>query len=161
MTAASNIIDTSKSFTVACWGKLNNTSAYEDFMTVDGTTTSAFYLQYNAGNGKISFNRLASDSDSAAATIAAETGAPATGTWYYIVGVYNSSTQTIALYINGTLQQSVSYTTGWKGTGSTLVGRGKFSGNSTDYLNGVVDNARIYNSALTAAQVSTLYSSGG
>jgi hypothetical protein len=75
--------------------------------------------------------------------------------------VYDSSAKTIALYINGALQQSVSFTSAWNGTGSLLVGRGKFSGNSTDYLNGVVDNARVYNSALTAAQVSALYSSGG
>ncbi|WP_165864010.1 LamG domain-containing protein [Capsulimonas corticalis] len=161
MSAASGVINTSSSFTVACWAELNNTSAYEDFLTVDGANVSAFYLQYNAGNGKISFNRLASDSVSAASTIAAASAAPSTGTWYHVVGVYDATAQTISLYINGALQQTASFTTPWNGTGSLLVGRGLFSGNATDYLNGVVDNARVYNSALTAAQVSTLYSSGG
>jgi len=159
--ASGAIVNTTASFTVACWAKLNNTTGYQTFMSIDGTNVSGFYLQYNAGNSRISFNRLASDSVSAASTVAAASAAPSTGTWYHVVGVYNASAQTIALYINGTLQQSVSFTSPWQATGNTLVGRGKFSGNPVDFVNGVIDNARIYNTALTAAQVSTLYSSGG
>jgi hypothetical protein len=159
--ASGAVVNTSQSFTAACWVKLNSTSSYETFMSIDGTTVSAFYLQYNAGNGRISFNRLASDSDSAASTVAEASAAPSTGTWYHVVGVYDASAKTIALYVNGALQQSVSFTSAWQGTGSTEVGRGKFSGNPTDFVNGTIDNARIYNTALTAAQVSSLYSSGG
>jgi len=159
--ATGAVVNTAASFTAACWVKLNNTSGYQTFMSIDGTNVSAFYLQYNAGNSRISFNRLASDSVSAASTLAAASAAPATATWYHVVGVYDATAHTIALYINGTLQQSVSFTSAWQGTGSTVVGRGKFSGSSVDFVNGIVDNARLYNTALTAAQISTLYSSGG
>jgi hypothetical protein len=160
--ASGAVVDTSASFTAAAWVKLNSVSGYQTILSIDGTNTSAFYLQLNAGNGgKFVFNRLASDSDSAASTVAVASSAPSTGTWYHVVGVYDASAKTIALYINGSLQQSVSYTSGWKGTGKTAIGRGLFSAAKKDFVNGVIDNARIYNSALTAAQVSALYSGGG
>ena len=160
--ASGAIVDTTASFTVACWAKLNNTSGYQTLMSIDGTSVSGFYLQLNAGSGgKFAFNRLASDSVSAASTAAVASSTPTAGTWYHVVGVYDATAKTVALYINGALQQSVSFTSAWKATGNTEVGRGKFNGNNVDFVNGVIDNARIYSSALTAAQVSSLYSGGG
>lgn len=154
------VVNTSQSFTAACWVKLNSTAAYETFMSIDGANVSGFFLQYNAGNGKISFNRLASDSVSAAATIAAATAAPTTGVWYHVAGVYDATAQTISLYVNGTLQQTVSFTTPWQATGHTEIGRGFYNAGAADYTNGSVDDARLYNSALSAAAIATLAGTG-
>jgi len=154
------VVNTAASFTAACWVKLNNTSGYQTFMSVDGTNVSSFFLQYNAGNGKISFNRLASDSVSAATTIAAATAAPATGTWYHVAGVYDNTAHTLALYINGALQQTVAFSSAWQGTGHLVIGRGKYNAGPVDYVNGVIDDARVYTSALTVAQIATLAGSG-
>ncbi len=84
---------------------------------------------------------------------------PSTGTWYLVTGVYSSSAQTLTLYVNGTSVSSNSSVAGYTpehGGGSTLdLGNQAGVGN---YLNGSLDDARVYNVALTAAQVSQLYS---
>jgi hypothetical protein len=74
-----------------------------------------------------------------------------TGSWYHIVGVYDGSTT--KLYINGVLDA----TTSTSGTynvntnfaiGKTLDGR---------YLDGLMDDVRVYNRALSATEVTELY----
>jgi len=43
------------------------------------------------------------------------------------------------------------------GTGNLVVGRGKYGGNPVDFLHGAVDDVRVYDRALSAAEVATLY----
>ncbi|MEU4290983.1 LamG-like jellyroll fold domain-containing protein [Kribbella sp. NPDC026596] len=45
-------------------------------------------------------------------------------------------------------------------TGNTVIGRAKFGGNQVDILDGTVDQVHVYDRALTAAEVRTLYDSG-
>jgi hypothetical protein len=158
--ASGAAVNTSNSFTAAAWVRLNSTVGYQTVLSIDGNNVSGFYLQLSGANGRFVFNRLASDSTSAASTVASATAAPATGTWYHLAGVYNKSANTIALYVNGVLQQSVSYTPKWRANGNTAIGRARFNGGNVDYLNGSIDDARLYSSALTAGQIQTLYNMG-
>ena len=153
-------LNTSNSFTAAAWVKLNSVSGYQTVLSIDGNNVSGFYLQLSGANGRFVFNRLASDSTSAASTVAAATAAPVVGTWYHVAGVYNKSANTIALYVNGVLQQSVTYTPKWRANGNTAIGRGRFNAGNVDFLNGAIDDARLYASALTATQVQALYNAG-
>ncbi len=73
---------------------------------------------------------------------------PVPNIWYHIVGVYDFSAQTISLYVNGSLQQTLPYTSGWQGNGHTAIGRGMYNG-PVDFVNGQIDDVRIYNVALT------------
>ncbi len=155
--ASGPVVNTTNSFTATAWVRLNSLSGYQTILSIDGNQVSGFYLQLNAGaGGRFAFNRLASDSSSAASTVAVAGSAPTTGTWYHLAGVYNASAKTLALYVNGTLQQSVSYTPVWRANGNTAIGRGKFSGNNVDFVNGTIDDARVYASALTASQIQAL-----
>ncbi len=153
-------VNTTNSFTAAAWVKLNSVSGYQTILSIDGNTVSGFFLQLSGASGKFAFNRLASDSVSAASTVAVATAAPTVGTWYHLAGVYNSSANTLALYVNGVLQQSVSYTPKWRATGNTAIGRGRFNSGNVDFLNGAIDDARLYASALTQAQIQTLVNLG-
>src|SRR5205823_2321197 len=40
-----SVVDTTKSFTVSAWVKLNSLSGYQTFVSLDGSSVSAFYLQ--------------------------------------------------------------------------------------------------------------------
>jgi hypothetical protein len=76
-------------------------------------------------------------------------------TWYQVVGVWtNVSTNSLALYINGSLIGSTSHTfNSIKNTTSPLY-IGSFNGGQfPQWLNGSVGIVRVYNSALTASQV--------
>ena len=75
--------------------------------------------------------------------------------------MYNSSAKTLALYVNGVLQQSVACPTVWQCTGNTLIGRTKWGGTALSFCQGSLDDLRFYTSALTAAQITTLYNMGG
>ncbi|MFF7266370.1 LamG-like jellyroll fold domain-containing protein [Streptomyces sp. NPDC008159] len=150
------VVDTSASFTVSAWVKLSSTSGFQTAVSIDGTSLSGFYLQLNGTTGKFSFTRRASDSSSATTTRADAISAPATGTWYHLVGVDDVATGTLRLYVDGQAQGSVPYTGAWKATGHTVIGRGLYGGKPTDYLKGSVDDVRLYSGAMTAAEVAAL-----
>ncbi|WP_084285447.1 LamG-like jellyroll fold domain-containing protein [Solirubrobacter soli] len=77
--------------------------------------------------------------------------APANNTWTHLAGTYDGTT--LKLYKNGTLISSVTR------AGSIAVGTGpvKIGGNAVwgEWFKGQLDDIRIYNTALTAAQITT------
>jgi len=81
-----------------------------------------------------------------------------TGTWYFIAGTWDGTTLT--LYVNG-----VSAATGTPGAVPTTNNGGDLElGNefsNTFYLNGTIDDARVYNRALSASEVWDLYLATG
>jgi hypothetical protein len=74
----------------------------------------------------------------------------AINTWYHVVYTYNSAS--VALYVNGT-----STGTGTSTSGGSITDTAKVveigARNSANFLSGRIGTARIYNVALTAAQV--------
>ncbi|MFA5386522.1 MAG: LamG-like jellyroll fold domain-containing protein [Candidatus Paceibacterota bacterium] len=77
------------------------------------------------------------------------------GGWYQVVGVYNGTNKYI--YVNGILVKSVA-ATGNILTSGSKVGIGSLNGNGAiGPFNGVIDDVRIYNRALSAAEVQALY----
>jgi alpha-N-arabinofuranosidase len=78
------------------------------------------------------------------------------GRWYHIAGVYDASKKTIALYLDGKLQEVLPYNSAWQATGSTVIGRGKWDGNNADFMNGTVDDVRIYDVALSPLDIQAL-----
>jgi alpha-L-arabinofuranosidase len=159
-TFASPVINTAQSFSVSAWVNLNSVSGYQTFASIDGTTTSGFYLQLRGDTGTFAFSRLASDSDAAQAFRATATSVPSTGVWYNLIGVNDVATSQLLLYVNGMLQSTVSYSGGWQATGATVVGGGKFNGARSDFVNGDIDDVRFYDSPLSAA-AAALIGSGG
>jgi alpha-L-arabinofuranosidase len=146
---ASSVLDTSLPFSVSAWVRLNSLSGFQTFVSMDGTTTSGFYLQLRGDTGKFAFTRLASDSNSATAYHADATSAPTTNTWYHLLGISDRANGRIRLYVNGVLQSTVSTPAGWTATGSTFVGAGKYNGGRVDFVNGQVDDVIFYNSPLS------------
>jgi Concanavalin A-like lectin/glucanases superfamily len=88
---------------------------------------------------------------------ALNTGALNLGTWYHIA--YTCSTTAATCYVNGVQvsQQTGTYTNGSFGMGTVYVGtNGDGQGRRANCF---LDELRVYNTALTGAQVATLYSS--
>jgi glucose/arabinose dehydrogenase len=77
-------------------------------------------------------------------------------TWYYVTGVYNAGAQTLDIYVNGVLDNGVLRggpipSSQVDSTQGVTIGRrsGGF------YFQGTIDELRIYNRALSAAEVQT------
>ena len=76
-------------------------------------------------------------------------------TWYHVTGVYNAATSELHVYLNGqlddgTLLGTVSST---QQNSSANVNIGRRPGFSNFNLNGRIDDARIYNRALTPTEI--------
>jgi Domain of unknown function (DUF5127)/Domain of unknown function (DUF4965)/Domain of unknown function (DUF1793)/Concanavalin A-like lectin/glucanases superfamily/Domain of unknown function (DUF4964) len=155
----SSIINTVQSYSVAAWVKLNSIGNFATVMSVDGANVSGFYLQLSGVDNRWAFSALNSDSTSEPGIRALSTSAPATGTWYHLVGIYNANAQQLALYVNGTLQSTKSYRCQWQATGHLVIGRGKYGGN-VDFFPGVIDDARMYNRVLSQAEITALAAGG-
>ena len=80
------------------------------------------------------------------------------GAWYHVVATWNGTTA--AIYVNGTLNVS-GPVSGTPGSGAPSFELGSYAnGNSTTFLAGSLDEAAIWNSALDAATIGTLYRAG-
>ncbi|HUZ27314.1 MAG TPA: alpha-L-arabinofuranosidase C-terminal domain-containing protein [Streptosporangiaceae bacterium] len=142
--SAGPVIDTSRSFTVSAWVDLARTSGFQTFVSEDGTQVSGFYLQLRGDTGRFAFTRLAYDATAAYGMIATSPIVPQPGVWYQLTGEYDATAQTLSLYVDGALQQTIHALAPWSASGPLAVGRGFFGGNPTDWVSGTIDDVRAY-----------------
>lgn len=86
------------------------------------------------------------------------------GTWYHIVVTYVS--QTVTLYINGISTTGILYISGVPsgtnvGADTTFTTLYAGSQNTSLAFNGLIDDLRIYNTALNSTQINNIYQMGG
>lgn len=79
---------------------------------------------------------------------------PANSAWHHVVGSQTGTTT--KLYIDGVLCRTATSTAIGNSTGTVEIGRF----NSGYYYNGTIDDVRVYNRALSDAEVLGLYNSG-
>ena len=83
-------------------------------------------------------------------------GAKALNTWHHVAVTYDGTTKRI--YVNGTLENSLTYAKSLKYTNPLYLDIGSFVlylvGN---YFTGSIDDVRIYNRALSAAEIRAIY----
>ncbi|HEX7569894.1 MAG TPA: LamG domain-containing protein [Verrucomicrobiae bacterium] len=156
------VVNTTNSFTAAVWVKSDAFSkdafrGYQTVLSIDGKVASGFYLQLVPGEeNRFSFTRQDRDAFPSMPTRAMAASAVVVGRWYHIAGVYDASQKTMALYVDGKLQEVVPYNSAWQATGSTAIGRGKYDGNNVDFMSGTVDDVRIYDVALSPLDIQAL-----
>ena len=110
--------------------------------TVDrGTRTIGFKLTNSSGGQMIRYG--------------ATTLQP--NTWYYVTGVYNASSQTIDVYLNGQLDNGVllGTVTASQQNSTANVTIGRRAGSTGFEFSGRIDDVRIYNRPLTVAEIQT------
>jgi alpha-N-arabinofuranosidase len=151
------VVDTSRSFTVTACVKLRRANGWQTFVSQDGTQVSGFFLQLRGDSGEFAFTTLSKDDPASDTTYAGSKVDPLPDVWYHLAGIYDSTAQTLSLYVNGTLQQITPFHTPWHALGNTVIGRGKYGGNPVDYASATMDTVRLYNSALSAPQIAAIY----
>src|SRR5204862_4826534 len=79
----------------------------------------------------------------------------ALNTWYHVAGVYNAAARTLDIYVNGVLDNGIlSGTVPASQSNSTVnVNIGRRS--TGFYFSGVIDEVRVYNRALSQAEIQT------
>ena len=97
------------------------------------------------------------DTDASPAGIRAlSTSAPKLYTWTHLVGVFDASDDRLRLYVNGVLEGTATDSSPFDATGDLVIGRAQFNGVATDWFNGAANQIKVYDQALTAAQVGNI-----
>jgi hypothetical protein len=143
-----DVLDTTKSYTVAAWVKLNNVNGYQTFVSEDGDFQSAFFLQLRGDSHQFSFT-VPYDFF----TLPQSGFTPVVGVWYHLAGVYDSVAQSASLYVNGALADRIFNVGPRAANGNTGIGRGWFNNSRVDFNNDAIDDVRFYASALSGSQI--------
>ncbi len=146
------------SFTLSAWVNLKNYNKFSDFIgKSDNTqTNNAYTLRTNSTTGIP--DMIVFTGASCTGTNIVGSTALGTNAWHLVTGVYNASIGTGYLYIDGILTSTQAGITGTVcGTNGNvqigIMGAGGY-GSGT---NGSIDEARIYNRALSPSDVQNLY----
>ena len=155
-TAATVVPTRGTNFSVSAWVRLDSADgAFQTVVSEDGDTNSAFFLQYSGADRRWAFSFVG------ARALVTDLGEPKTGQWYHLVGVRDTTASTLTLYVDGALAGTTRVlATPDTATGVLAVGRGQFGGKPVDYLNGSVDDVRVFDRALSAAEVAELEEAG-
>lgn len=159
-------VDFTQSYTVAMWLKASRLGDPASnciakpatlWTKTGGGVWSPEVLLYGAGvPGRILFTHNATDSTAYNLT---STTNVITGTWYHVIARRDLPNNTLKLYINGA-EQSSNSTTGKtlvNPNANNLVLGGGSANCSSSYLQGNLDDVRVYNRALTTTEITQLY----
>ncbi len=154
---AGAVVDTTKSFSVSAWVKLDDKDSNHTFLSQAGNRASGFQLYYSKSFDKWVFNRHATDSDDTDIVRALSKDAAQPGVWTHLIGSYDAGKQTLSLFVNGRLQQSVPVTAAWRATGGLQIGRLRWQGAWKENAAGLIDDVRTVQSVLTQADATSMY----
>lgn len=150
--AGSSSLDVSSSVSISLWVNPDTLANGYHNLIAKGTSSINYFIDVNGTTDLVDFNGPHTCVD-----LAASTTLPI-GTWTHIVGVYDDAANTQNIYFNGVLDTSNSCSNAMQ-MNDAAVRIGDFYG--VEYFNGKIDEIRIYNRALSAAEVVGLYQSSG
>lgn len=138
---------------VATWVKLDSSpTGPVSFVTRAGSSPAQFFL----GIKEVGVDKLPYFD---AGTQATSTAALSEDRWQLLVGVFNNTANTVSLYVDGQLDNSVTYTGTPASNTVSPVYIGSKDGTG-EWVPGTMDDVRIYNRALSADEVKRLYELG-
>lgn len=111
------------------------------------------WLSINSATRKINFHIGNGQND---ATDTTSTTSIEDNTWYHVTAVWNRTTNTSHLYVNGK-QESTKNVTGWGQPRNQFYWGAGFNGYG---MRGIIDEIGIWNRALTSSEITSLYNNG-
>lgn len=138
-----------QSFTVAAWVCLNALpDTFATAVSQDATTASGFYLQYSSDEQRWAFARPG--------VRALSYNVPSAGNWTHLTGVCDAADGQLRLYVDGFQQGATADTDPVDAPGSLMIGRATYQGRASDFFPGAIKDVRVFDQALTLAQIKTL-----
>ena len=142
------------SMTLSAWVKAAANPADDGQIIAKSDNTSGWQLKTSPDTGPHTFGVGVSPS-STSLIQRYSTTVRSLSTWYHVAGVYNATTKTLDIYVNGVLDNgSLTGTVpAAQFNASVNANIGRRTGGF--YFNGIIDEVQIYNRALTQAEIQT------
>ncbi|WP_198659352.1 LamG-like jellyroll fold domain-containing protein [Nocardiopsis sp. FIRDI 009] len=144
------VIDTTDSFTVSAWVRLDelpdgNVTA----VSQTGTYQSAFHLGYQAHSTQAWTFKMAPHDDAPTSgstgwTYTTATAPAQLGVWTHLLGTYTPDNGELALYVNGVHQDTAHHPTAWNATDHLRIGGAQHRGDVAYQWPGAIDDVRLY-----------------
>ncbi|WP_345944031.1 LamG-like jellyroll fold domain-containing protein [Streptomyces sp. SID3212] len=153
-------VETDGGFSVSAWVKPSRIpDAAAIIAAQPGNHSPGFELYYSATYERWAFNQYTSDTVDApiVRAMSPTPGGVTAGAWTHLVGVYNSGTDQLQLYVGGQLVGSTTYATPWDARRGLQIGAGSYSGQIKSFFPGAIDDVRIYDKPLSGQEVTILY----
>lgn len=144
--------------TISVWVNVTSVPLWttRSLFSISDTDSSNYYIQVavsRSGGDEIYFKAEFRDTSSGVAT----SSATSTGAWYHVVGVFPNAISR-SIYVDGavTVDNTVRYGVGSNQDSSAIGGR-LDSGGLVGSLDGQIDDVMIFDRALSAAEIRSLY----
>lgn len=142
-------------FTFAAWVYLDS-DTLGVVLSKWGGTQDEYFLRYNGSSDRFDFGVVAT---AALTTREASTlGAPATSTWYFLVGWHDSVNNTLNIQVNNGTVDSTSYSAGCNASNGQF--RMGCLASGTQSFDGRIDGVGFWKRVLTTAERTALYNAG-
>ncbi|MFD0007154.1 LamG-like jellyroll fold domain-containing protein [Streptomyces sp. NPDC127178] len=149
------VLDTTKSFTVSAWARLEKKDVNYTVLSQAGASASGFQLYYSSAYNAWIFNRHQTDVTEPVIVRSIGTKPPVLKAWTHLTGVYDAAERTIQLYVNGVPQgEPEPFTaTPWKASGNLQVGRLWHAAAGKENFAGTIDEVKVWSRALAETEV--------
>ncbi|MEV1027101.1 LamG-like jellyroll fold domain-containing protein [Streptomyces sp. NPDC050264] len=153
-------INTERSFTVSAWAKLDKKPSGAAVITAQaGSQRPGFELYYSAGYDRWAFNQYSSDDADATPVRAMQADgvtAPV-GEWVQLVGVHDTTANTLTLYVNGVKAGTQTLVDAFYADQSMYIGASNYSGAVSSYFPGTIDDVRVMDRPVSAEEVQQMF----
>jgi len=146
------LLNTAGNYSVSAWVKLDSLDGFQTAVSQDGERDSAFFLQYSGEDRRFAFSFVG------VRALAGEQ--PEAGRWYHLVGVRDTVSDELKLYVDGQLVGTATSCADIDAKGNTVIGRANFGGNQVDHWRGAIDEVRVFDRALSDSEVAELFRTG-
>jgi hypothetical protein len=155
---SSSTIDPTTAWTLSAWVKRATTGTQHSIVEKYDWLTSkgSYFMRITSGNLLLAGTVNGTSSDNCGTTLTQINS----GTWYHLTATFDSTTNTIKCYVNGNLEVTNTNATVDPPESDTTMKIGCRGNDCGTPMNGQIDDLRIYNYALTAIQIKTLYNGG-
>src|SRR5258708_5670035 len=141
--------------TLSAWVNLNTNNGVHDIIAKDGASGNFGYRLFTDASGKLNMEVSGNGTAVSGGTNGqAVTGTTTltTGIWYHVLGVYSAG-NSLTIYVNG-IQDAISTSVPAAIFNSTaILDIGSQNVGGSNFMNGIIDEPKVYAGALTADQV--------
>jgi hypothetical protein len=144
-------------FTVGCWVNFLTLGTNGFFGTgLDGQSAASSHNWFLFYNGD--FRMVGCAGSSYKQAVETTIGAASINTWYFVVGEYNATTDTLGIMVNDNTMNTLGSVTALNTVNRPMMVGGRISGGA--FLNGRTDEGFVVGRLLNAEEKSWLYNSG-